>query len=97
MELCECSDPYVDLKKLCILGDERPCEAENVSAVYCHGHLLEEVDGLFHFTCDFRDSPTNFCDELACLVVHCSSCFYGDRCEDVRLGYVGILLSLGHC
>ena len=34
---------------------------------------------------------SGFCDELACLVVYCSSCFYGDRCQDVRLGYVGIL------
>ena len=33
-----------------MLDDERPCEAEHVSALYCRGHLLEEVDGLLHFT-----------------------------------------------
>ena len=47
---------HMQIKKLCILSDERPCEAEHVSALYCHGNLLEAVDGLLHFTCDFRDS-----------------------------------------
>ena len=83
---------HMKINKLCILGDERPCEEEHVSALYCHRHFFEEVEGLLYFTCDFRDSPASFCDELACLVVHCSSCFYGDRCEDVRLGYVIIII-----
>ena len=59
---------------------------DRVPLLQSHCELLEQVGGLSGVSCDNGLPPSQFLDQLNCLVVPCTGCFNGHWSEDVSCG-----------
>jgi len=67
---------------------------DRVPLLQSHCELLEQVGGLSGVSCDNGLPPSQFLDQLNCLVVPCTGCFNGHWSEDVSCGELAVFVGL---